>query len=74
MTFYLTKDEIFNQRQFFFQYHIKSFHMFKFRVIALEGTIVTASSYFSLLENFISMESSLWAMLLILKVIHMYLL
>ena len=33
--------------------------MFKFRIIVLEGTMVIESSYFSLSENFITMEMSL---------------
>ena len=67
IAFYSLKDEIFNQRRFFFQCYIKSFHVFKFRVIVLDGTMVIASFYFFLLENFIIMESYLWAVLLILN-------
>lgn len=54
LTFYSTKDEIFRQRRFLFQCYIISFHIFKFRVIVLEGTMVIANCYFSLLENFIN--------------------
>lgn len=55
IAFYSRKDELFNGRsEFFFKCYIKNFHMFKFRVIVLEATMVIASSYFFLLENFIN--------------------
>lgn len=75
IAFHSLKDETFNgRRELFFQCYIKSFHTFKFRLIALEVTMVIASFYFSLLKNFINHESSLQAMLLILnKASHMYL-
>lgn len=76
IAFHSIKDEVVNgRRELFFQCYIKTFHMFKFRLIALEVTMVIASFYFSLLENFVNHERSLQAMLLIPnKASHIYLL
>lgn len=53
IAFHSMKAELFNgRRKFFFQCYIKNVHMFKFRVISLEGTMVIASSYFYFFRKF----------------------